>query len=79
LNRNVLFHLFRSEVIVSKTTCCLASLLFSALFVGCGGGSDVTTISPEDKQMLDASHAQASDAMKGAAEASKGKRPGGHN
>jgi hypothetical protein len=64
---------------MSRTTCCLASLLFSAFFAGCGGGSDVATLSPEDQKMLDTSHAQAADAMKGAADASKGKRPGGHN
>ncbi|MCA9083192.1 MAG: hypothetical protein KDA81_04010 [Planctomycetaceae bacterium] len=56
-----------------------ASLMLGFFLVGCGGGGeDITTISPEDQKMLDASHAQAAEATKGAAEASKGIRPGGH-
>jgi hypothetical protein len=79
LNRIVLISILEVRFIVSKTSFSLASLLFSALFVGCGSGDDVATLSPEDQKMLETSHAQASDAMKGAADASKGKRPGGHN
>ena len=62
-----------------KSLSSLLVLLLCVLSAGCGGGEDVTTITPEDQKMLDTSHAQAADAMKGAADASKGIRPGGHN
>jgi hypothetical protein len=64
---------------VSKFRCLLLTVVFTGLFAGCGGGSDVTTVSPEDQKMLETSHSQAGDSMKDAADASKGKRPGGHN
>jgi hypothetical protein len=65
--------------VVIKSISSFLVLLLCVLSAGCGGGEDVTTITPEDQKMLDTSHAQAADAMKGAAQASKGLRPGGHN
>ena len=65
--------------VVKNLTYLFLAVVVAGSVVGCGGGSDVTTVTPEDQKMLDASHAQAGDAMKGASSASKGIRPGGHN
>ncbi len=58
----------------------LSALLFlGSQIVGCGGGSDVTTATPEEQKVLNASHEQAAKTMSDAAANDGGvTNPGGH-